>query len=133
MTHYLALDWGEKKIGVALADSETRIAFAHTIIMNDNRFFDLLGDLIAEYDVTMIIIGKPQHDQFAQNRSSIEKFAQEIETRTGKKVIFASELFSTKSAQENLRTAGKKTMDDDAEAARVILQSYLDTHSTTML
>lgn len=126
MTHYLALDWGERKIGVALADSETRIAFAHEIIAYDDDFFDALTALIAAYDVEKIIVGNPQHDQFAQNDDPIEKFAQEIEIKIGKKITFVNEVFSTQSAQTNLRAAGKKG-DDDAEAARIVLQSWLDT------
>lgn len=126
MTHYLALDWGGKKIGVALADSETKIAFAHDIITNDDQFLDMLNRIIAEYNVADIIVGTPQHDQFEQNKELIEKFIEKIERETEKVVLSVNEVFSTQSAQANLRAAGKKT-DDDAEAARIILQNWLDT------
>ena len=127
MTHYLALDWGEKKIGIALADSETKIAFVHDIIINDDQFVEALKELITEYDVEKLILGAPHHDQFEQNDNHIKNFAQKIEVETNKEVSFVSEVFSTQSAQTNLRAAGKKG-DDDAEAARIILQTYLDTH-----
>lgn len=128
MTHYIALDWGERKIGVALADAETKIAFAHMTAQNDDAFLDMLSAMIKEHNVECIIAGMATHAEQSDNSDALHTFKEMIEKSCGVNVLFVDEMFTTKMAQDNRKQGGKKNIaDDDAEAARIILQSWLDT------
>lgn len=125
---YLGIDWGEKKIGLAIADDETRLAFADQVVFNDDKVWENLKEIIDEYLVEKIVIGLSTHDVQSDNEKKIRSFANELKNRFNVKVIFTEEMFSTREAQENLKKQELKNLDskDDAEAARVLLQSYLD-------
>ncbi len=124
----LGLDWGEKKIGLAIAEGEISIASALTVIINDGHFFDNLNHLISEYEVDKIIIGRSEHLSQSDNTQVITEFGEQCKNECNIDVEFVQEMFSTKEAHENLKKAGKKKIDsiDDAESARIILQQYLD-------
>lgn len=123
----MGLDWGKVKIGVALADSETRMAFAYSIIKNDGNVFDALVAIIIENDVETVIIGVPSHYAHAGNLGDdARKFGEELTKKCGVKVEFFQEMFTTKMAQSNLAQSGRRGDTDDKEAARIILQEWLD-------
>jgi putative Holliday junction resolvase len=125
---YLGIDWGEKKIGLAIADEETKLAFAQEIIFNDYDVFNNLEKVINEHSIQKIIIGITQQETQTDNQIKIKAFAQELENRFELFIDFAEEMFSTREAQENLKSQNLKQIDkkDDAESARILLQSYLD-------
>lgn len=125
---YLGIDWGEKKIGLAIADDETRLAFADQVVFNDDKFWENLKEIIDEYSVEKIVIGLSTHDVQSDNEKKIKIFAEELKKKFDIEVVFTEEMFSTREAHENLKKQEVKKLDlkDDAEAARVLLQSYLD-------
>lgn len=129
MTRYfLGLDWGKAKVGVALADSETRMAFAHGIIKNDARCFEKISTLLNQYSVERIIIGVPFHISQKESAEQAKSFGSRLEKKTVLPVEYFSEMFTTKMAQSNLMEGGHHGKEDDAEAARIILQGWLDIH-----
>jgi len=131
----LGIDWGQRKIGLAIAEREIAIASAFGVLENDKNIFTALGGIVEENDVDMIIIGKSEHLSQSDNAKFIEKFGDECRSQLGVAVVFVPEMFSTREAHTNLKEAGKKNLDanDDAESARIILQQYLDIHNTTKL
>ena len=58
---YLGIDWGERKIGIALADSETRIAMPLETLPNNERLLESMARIIGERNVREIVIGIPSH------------------------------------------------------------------------
>ncbi|XLQ19996.1 MAG: Holliday junction resolvase RuvX [Candidatus Moraniibacteriota bacterium] len=124
----LGIDWGERKIGLAIAEEEISIASALNTLENDDDIFGGLFDIVKEYEITKIVIGKSSHMSQDDNVKKIEKFADECEKKCKVKIVFEEEMFSTREAHVNLKNAGKKKIDsiDDAESARIILQQYLD-------
>jgi putative Holliday junction resolvase len=124
----LGIDWGERKIGLAIAEEEISIASALETIENGDDVFVILCAVVKKYDVNKIIIGKSAHLIQDDNVKKIEKFAEKCKKKCNVEVEFVEEMFSTKEAHKNLKQAGKKKLDskDDAEAARIILQQYLD-------
>jgi putative Holliday junction resolvase len=126
---FLAIDFGQSKVGLALAEGETKIAFAYGTIENNKNFFQKMTEIIEVEDVRTIIIGVPAY----LNKEEVE-FAGET---LGKKIkellpfveiFYHNEMFTTKMAHDNLIKRGIKGIKkyDDAEAARIILQSWLD-------
>ncbi|MDD5083694.1 MAG: Holliday junction resolvase RuvX [Candidatus Moranbacteria bacterium] len=128
MTRYfLGLDWGKAKVGVALADDETRMAFAHSIIRNDGQLFDALKKIVQENDVETVVVGVPSSFAHAQGVGDAARtFGERVAKECGVKVEFFQEMFTTKMAQSNLLQSGKERSLDDQEAARLILQEWLD-------
>lgn len=127
-SHFLGIDFGASKIGLALADTETRIAFAFEVIKNDKNFLAKLEKIIAAENVETVVIGIPGYVIATQDEFDQKSLGKLLETNTGVKVEFAEEMFSSKMAQANLREKGEKrvSVSDDKEAARIILQSWLD-------
>ena len=56
-SHILGIDYGRAKIGVAIADSETRIASGYAVLDNDKNFLSKLVGIIAKEEISKVIIG----------------------------------------------------------------------------
>lgn len=128
ISHILGIDYGKSKIGLAIADSETRMAFAFDTLANDKNFLQKFKEIIAKEDVKTIVMGMVSHEKDTQSAEEKIKFAKMIEKEIGMPVVFQDEMFTTKMAQDNIKQRGGKniTKTDDQEAARIILQSWLD-------
>lgn len=122
----LAFDYGLKKIGVALANTLTRHARPLTIITAERRDlrFQAIADLIAEWRPDRVIVGLPLdslgEEQLATTQA--RRFANQINGRFGVPVELVDERGSSLEAQERLGSH----QPDDAVAAAIILQRYLD-------
>ncbi len=124
----LGIDWGEKKIGLAIADEEITIASAFEILENNKDIFVNLHKIVKENDINKIVIGKSAHVSQSDNTKLIEQFGERCRDYINIEVVFVPEMFSTHEAHMNLKSVGKKKIDsiDDAESARIILQTFLD-------
>ena len=129
MKRVLGLDYGRSKIGLAIADSETRIASAYATLDNDKNFLPKLAEIIEKEEISKVIIGiagvgdaymRPGKEQAAYMRPLLNKLNIPIE--------YQNEMFTTREAHQNLIEKGMKGIKryDDQEAARIILQSWLD-------
>lgn len=125
--NYLGIDWGEAKIGLALADGETLMAFTYGALKNDKNIIASICEIIKKEEITTVVMGVPVYFDKEEKDFKGKKMAEKINEISGVEVVFQNEIFSTQSAQKNLIEAGSKRIKlDDAEAARIILQSYLD-------
>lgn len=130
----LAFDFGEKRIGIAVG--ETILKAAHpltTIASEENEVkFAQIGQLIAEWRPSLLIVGLPTHMDGAPHSMTqlAKKFAQRLEGRFNLPVMMVDERLSSAEAAQNLREAGitgsKQKVMIDAVAAQSILQSYFD-------
>ncbi len=129
MTNFLGVDWGSSKVGIALAHAETGVALAYSTLKNDEFFMSNLLKLIVLEDIGTVVIGIPSH----VNRDEVEYEGEKLgkiitEKLPDIRIAYQDEMFTTKMAQANLIERGEKHVGrhDDAEAARIILQSYMD-------
>jgi putative holliday junction resolvase len=132
----LAFDYGEKRIGVAIGNTLTRHARALTVLENRNREyrFDEIGKLIGEWKPDVVVVGLPMHPDGAPHEMTqlAKRFGNQLSGRFNVPVSWVDERYSSVEAKSQLKTSGvrmnaKGRYDDiDAEAARVILQQYLD-------
>ena len=118
-SHILGVDFGKAKIGLAIADSETRIAFSYGTLKNDKELQRKLAEIIEKENISKIVIGMAGVET-RLIASLLEKLNIPIE--------YQSEIFSTQQAERNLIEKGAKRIKrfDDQEAAKIILQSWLD-------
>lgn len=124
----LGLDYGKSKIGLAIADEETRMAFAFDTLKNDKEFLKNLKEIVECEGVKTIVIGMTRHEKDDESAKQKTAFSNRLEKEIGVKIVFHEEMFTTKMAQENIKMRGGKNISatDDQEAARIILQSWLD-------
>lgn len=128
ISSFLGVDFGRSKIGLAIADEETRMAFAFDTLKNDKDFFRNLREIVECEHVKTIVMGMTKHEKDEKSENQKRSFAEKIEKELGVAVEFEEEMFTTKMAQENIKLRGGKNIAqaDDKEAARIILQSWLD-------
>lgn len=134
----MAIDFGIKRIGIALSDSLKLFAYPYVTLTNDSNFFDELKKIIEVKQVEEIILGIPSESKESKTSvvKSIEKFKEELKSKTKVKVILWDESFSSSIAQQKIMesVAKKKKRQDkgllDMYAAAVILQEYLDSIKT---
>lgn len=122
---YLGIDYGSKKIGVAVSDTEGKIAFPEAVVPNDKRALQTISDLIMARGITKVIIGESKDFKNKNNRiqEEIDKFAKKLEAKEMDfEVVFEPEFLT--SAQAAAVTGKNKK--NDAGAAAIILQSHLD-------
>ena len=126
----LAFDYGEKRIGVAVGNVLTRQARALTVVPNANREyrFEAVGKLIGEWKPDALVVGLPLHpDGTPHDMTRLAKrFGNQLNGRFNLPVSWVDERYSSVQAAADLRDAGVRVDMLDAEAARIILQQYLD-------
>jgi len=123
------LDVGEKRIGVAIADSSIRIAIIHSTILVDGLEIDHIKKIIDDEKVDILVIGYPrnQSGEITAQTKYVEEFAKRIENLVPK-IIFQDESLTSVIAEDQLITSRKPytKADIDAKAAAIILQDYLE-------
>ena len=123
----LGIDYGTKRVGLALGDETGTFAIPFAVWPNDSRLLTRLGELCRSRMVAKIVVGesKDLHGQPNKIMPAIQKFVEELVRVSGVVVEYEPELFTSAQAE---RATGKREL--DARAATLILQSYLDrTHA----
>ena len=129
---YMGIDFGEKRIGIALTDPLLTFAYAHTTFQNDKNFWKKLGELIKSKDVSRIILGMPHKIDNPGLAEKIRIFKKKLENKFNIEVIEWDEQFTSVMAQAKIieSVPSKKKRKDkgliDRNAAAIILQEYLD-------
>ena len=133
----IGFDFGERRIGVAVGETSTRIANPLGAIeesANEARFREI-GRIVDEWQPAGFVVGRPRHADDSEHAVAklAEKFARRLEARYHLPVEFVDETLSSAEAESELRRtrATRKSRearkaDIDAMAATIILQSYLD-------
>ena len=130
----LGLDIGDKRIGVALSDSEGILASPLTIIncRDEAANIEAITDIISQHQAEQIIVGLPRSmdGSLGQQAEKVTVFTQKLCNHTDVPVEFRDERLTTVSAKRLMQaTKSKKSLRkarDDAIAAALILQGYLD-------
>jgi len=119
----MGIDFGSKKIGIALTDESGVMAFPHSVIPNDAAFFKIIESLVAARAVQEIVIGHSLDLAGNPNKihAAVEEFITDVTLSLGIPVHLEPEQYTT---QEAARTTGKNAQ-TDAAAAAIILESYL--------
>lgn len=134
----MAIDFGLKRIGIALSDSLKLFAYPHITLVNDSKLFNELKKIVEKKQVEKIVLGIPTEKQTSKTSvvKSIEKFKVELESKIKLKIILWDESYTSSIAQEKiLESVTKKNKRKnkgllDMYSAAVILQEYLDSVKT---
>lgn len=134
----LALDFGTRRIGIAVGEARLGLARALTTVdaeANAARFA-VIAQLIAEWQPARLLVGRPLNDDGRAHEMTArcERFANQLRGRFALPVELIDERFSSLEAESALRQRRVSWQERktrlDAEAARIILQSWFDARST---
>lgn len=132
---WLGIDYGKARTGVAVGDTDTGLAFAHSVIptVSLDRLADAIAAVARREMAAGIVVGMPKRltgDSSAPvgvTESEAMELSALLAARTGLPIEAEDERFSTIMAERQKRDAGGAVkIGADALAAAVILESYLD-------
>lgn len=115
----LGIDWGKKKIGLAIADGV--LADPYGIIDNANWEM-VISRICEENKIEKIVIGVSE----AQSGQEAKEFGAKLGSLTEIPVEFFDETLTTHDALARMKEGKSKQQNEDAIAAAIILQNYLD-------
>lgn len=131
---YLGIDYGEKRIGVAITDDLGMMAHGYAVLkdMDSEHIVEYLRRVAKEENISLIVVGLPigLSGEDTEKTQDARDFASMIENCLGIEIAFEDERFTTKIVDKMLKEmeiSQKKARETkDIMAARIILQSYLD-------
>lgn len=134
MGRVLAIDYGKKRIGVAVSDPLGMFATGLETLLNEKNTIPLetIQNTIKEYQVETVVVGLPLHMSGDDSEMSLacRDFAKELESLTSVKIHLMDERFTSKIAEQSMQARGLKPSRNkgkiDQTAAMILLQNYLD-------
>lgn len=130
---YLGIDFGTKRVGLALSDETNAFALPLKVLDNSNSknkdLYEEINSIVCDKEITTIILGESKNYKGEDNivMKKVREFKEGLENRVGKPVVFEPEFMTSHHAA---RVQGDHDM-LDASSAALILQSYLDRSNQT--
>lgn len=125
----VALDVGEKRIGVAVADTAVRIGVAYDTIEVDGSEIEAIARIVIAEHADTLVIGYPRNQagEPTAQTAYVEAFSESLRD-VAEKIIFQDESLTSVLAEQRLKSYKKpySKADIDAQAAAIILQDYLE-------
>ena len=133
-TRSLGLDIGDKRIGIALSDPGGILASPFTIINRegDGAAIEAIVEIVVQQQVKQIVVGLPRsmNGSLGKQADKVRAFTEKLCSHTEVPVVFRDERLTTVSAKRLMQAVNakktKRKAQDDAIAAALILQGYLD-------
>jgi putative holliday junction resolvase len=133
VTRCIGLDHGTRRIGIAVGDTETGMAFARPALRRRALGADLdaLVRMARDEDAAVAIVGLPRNMDGSEGAqaASAREFGERLRER-GLRVVYADERLSSWEAGERMAAEGRRphrsSGELDSAAARLVLQEYLD-------
>jgi len=136
MSRILGIDYGDRRVGIAVADTEVPIAFPReTIDRTTTDLFARLEEIIRAEHPVAAVIGLPVHPDGRSDGKDrdVRAFAEDFRKRFDLVVHFQDEAYSSLEVKQRTKHFRLKDKKDkgrvDRAAAALILQSWLDNHS----
>ena len=139
---YLGIDYGVKRVGLAISDDGGKIAFPYKVIQNNLELVDAIHNICGEENISVIVLGESLDSSGNKNKvmGSIEELKKNLEIELDLPVDFEKEFMTSVHSGEqkfkNIFIARKIKISsakasayqrkDDSKAAALILQRYLD-------
>jgi putative holliday junction resolvase len=127
----VCLDVGEKRIGVAVADLNVRIAVPYDTVFVDGKELERIAEIVVREEADTLVLGYPRNQlgESTAQTQYVEQFATGLEDLVPL-IVFQDESLTSVLAEQQLAAHGKPyaKADIDAQAAAIILQDYLEAH-----
>lgn len=130
----MSIDYGRKRIGIALSDPLKTFAYSFTTIINNDKKIAELEKIIREKIIVKIILGIPNEKRVSANSivEDVKKFKADLEKKFNLEVLLWDETYTSIIAEQQIiqSVKSKKKRRDksllDMNAAAIILQEYLN-------
>jgi putative holliday junction resolvase len=125
---YIGIDYGSKRVGIAVSDQDGNMAFPHTVLKNDEKLLNSIIKIAEEKNSKAIVVGesKDYHGDDNEIMGEVNEFKKALEGK-GFEVFLEPEFLTSLQASH---IQGENEM-IDASAAAIILQSFLDKRKNT--
>jgi putative Holliday junction resolvase len=120
---YLGIDFGQKRVGIAISNEEGKMAFPKDTFLNDNNLLENIVILCTRENISEIVMGHSINFKGEENKimGEVNQFKKLLEDR--KYLVHLEPEYMTTQQAKRIQGKSGKT---DASAATIILQSYLD-------
>lgn len=120
----LGIDYGSKRIGLALSDEAGQFAFPHSVVQAGSDAVSRVVTLCRNEGVQKIVMGESLDYKGVPNpiMASATRFAEALKKESGLEVVFEKEFLTTREASH----IQGEHQGIDASAAALILKSYID-------
>lgn len=125
---YLGIDFGSKRVGLALSDEAGRMGFPHAVIPNDGRLIDYVRELIIRKGVDVVVVGDSKDFNGQPNpiMAKAKDFVRTLERTSDAEVVWEPETMTSQEARRDIDGVYTKShIGVDSSAAALILTSYL--------
>ena len=132
MARVMGVDYGARRVGVALSDDSLSFAFAKRVVQNDETLLNTIAQVAELEGVNLIVVGEADNPAGGENtiQRRVLIFAEALRVHLGIRVETISEAYSSAEARRALhnetRARSRTELPVDAAAAAIILQTYLD-------
>ncbi len=133
----IALDVGERRIGVAVANVHARLASPLTTLLNTENIYQDIHDLLDQHAAKVLVVGLPRglDGQHTAQTVVVEEFKAALEQTLAIPVYWQDEAMTSRQAESELEARGKpyKKEDIDALSATYILEDFMRDHPEAFL
>lgn len=127
--NFLALDVGSRRIGLAMTDSQVKIAVPFGWLENSENIVQEITELVLRHDIDTIVVGYPRNQSGEPTKQTefVEEFVKQFEDiELDTEIVFQDESLTSVQAEQRLGNKIKDKGEIDAEAASIILQDFLE-------
>lgn len=126
LEYILGIDYGERRVGVAIAHEIARLPRPLTTLENDDNLIARITEIVQHEHVRSVIVGVPRNMDGSESEQSARclAFADELKTILSVPVHTVDETLSSVEAERRLKTSKNASHGVDAEAAAIILERY---------
>lgn len=134
MGRLLGIDYGSKRVGLAVTDELQMLASPLEVLQNDASLFSKLKKIHELYRFEKVVLGYPYSEKYQEAVLAVEAFSTALKKELGLEVVFQNEEFTSVYAESFLKSTGMKQKkiksNLDKFAAQKILQDYLKLSSS---
>lgn len=124
----LGIDYGTKKVGIAISDDTASLAFPKAVLRNSHTLLGEIKSTIESNEVKEIVVGQSLNVDGEENllMEDIKRFVSLLEKETGLEIHLEPEFFTSEEARKGKNRGEVSQHMIDAAAAALILQRFLD-------
>ena len=126
----LAIDFGTKRVGLAVGDTQLGIALPKGVLKNDEHLIERIYEIVHSTGVGEVVVGLPltPSGKEGQRAREVKRFVESLKEKlTDTKVVLWDERYTTLEAETRLKDLPPKKRKEllDSVSAQIILEDYL--------
>lgn len=132
LEHILAIDYGDKRVGIAIAHIVARLPRPLTTLHNSETLLNDIRKLVDQEGACLVVVGlaRGMDGGYTSQTRATEAFAEKLKRVLTIPVELTDETLTSVDAEQTLRTRAHRKGEVDALAASLILERYLVEHPT---